>query len=261
MKLDKLKGYNDITSLKDARFAITRGLLEEKGYPLWSLKYMDDEFIHSVPAITMNDDLRSLFDDIVAICNERDVKNVQLVKETLDLLENYRADIPDILSKPGNFENGFKNFLSQQEDVKLQESEVETAYEYIKKHLESTIGYWTEEEVAKALMSWRIAERDAIEEERRRLEEERRRQEEEERRRQEEEERKRLEEEARNAKDKARQELKGDPATVAKKKVSAREFIDNVDSVDELRSLLDAVIDLGYEFVLDKILETSSKSE
>lgn len=261
MKLDKLKGYNDITSLKDARFAITRGLLEEKGYPLWSLKYMDDEFIHSVPAITMNDDLRRLFDDIVVICNERDVKNVQLVKETLDLLENYRADIPDILSKPGNFENGFKNFLSQQEDVKLQESEVETAYEYIKKHLESTIGYWTEEEVAKALMSWRIAERDAIEEERRRLEEERRRQEEEERRRQEEEERKRLEEEARNAKDKARQELKGDPATVAKKKVSAREFIDNVDSVDELRSLLDAVINLGYEFVLDKILETSSKSE
>ena len=220
---------------------------------------MDDNFVHSVPPITMNDDLRRLFDDIVAICNERDIKNIQLVKDTLDLLDNYRADIPDILSKPGNFENGFKNFLFQQEDVKLQESEVDAAYDYIKKHLESTIGYWTEEEVAKALMSWRIAERDAIEEERRRLEEERRQKEDEERRLKEEEERKRLEEEARNAKDKARQELKGDPSTVAKKKVSAREFIDSLNSADELRNLLDAVIDLGYEFVIDKILESKSE--
>lgn len=257
LKLDKLKGYSDVTSLKDARFAITMLFLEQKGYPMWSLKYMDGDFINAHPAITMNDELKRLFDNIVAICNQMDVKNVVLVKDTLDLLDRYKYDIPDILNKPGNFENGFKNFLFQDEAVKLKEDEVESAYDYIKKHLESTIGYWSEEEVAKSLMAWRIAMREEIEERRRQAEEEARRKKEEERRRLEEEERKRLEEEARNAKNKAYQELKGDPAVVAKKKLSAREYIDGMESAAELRKVLDEIINLGYEFVIDKILENS----
>lgn len=254
LKLNKLSGYNDISSLKDARFAITSGLLEGKGFPLWSLKYMDDAFCSSHPAITINDDIRRLFDDIVAICAEKDIKNPALVKDTLDLIDNFRADIPDILSKPGNFENGFFNFLRSQEGIKLQESELDNAYDYIKKHLESTVGYWSENEVAIALKDWRIAENEAIEEERRRQEEEERRRKEEEERKKQEEELKRLEEEARQAKDKAKQELKGDLIALSKKKVSARELIDNA-SREMLHDILDEVINLDYEFIVDKILE------
>lgn len=257
LKLDKLKGYNDVSSLTDARFAITRVLLEEKGYPMWSLKYMDANFVSSHPAITLNDELRKLFDNIVDICNERDKKNPALVKETLELLEKYRADIPDIFAKPGSFANGFNNFLLSQQDIELKLFEIESAYDYIKKHLESTIGYWTEEEVARALMSWRIALNKEIEEQRRIEEEEERKHQEDERRKQEAEERARLEQEAKEAKDKAKQELKGKPEIVAKKKVSAREFIDGINSPEELRSILDKVIDLGYEFVIDEILNSA----
>ena len=215
---------------------------------------MDDAFCSSHPAITINDDIRRLFDDIVAICAEKDIKNPALVKDTLDLIDRFRADIPDILSKPGNFENGFFNFLSSQEGIKLQESELDNAYDFIKKHLESTVGYWSENEVAIALKDWRIAENEAIEEERRRQEEEERRRQEEEERKKQEEELKRLEEEARQAKDKAKQELKGDLIALSKKKVSARELIDNA-SRDMLHDILDEVINLDYEFIVDKILE------
>ena len=261
LKLDKLKGYSDVTSLKDARFAITMLFIEQKGFPLWALKYMDEEFCNTHPAITMNDDMRRLFDNIMAICKEQDVRNIVLVKDTLELLDRFRADIPDILNKPGSFKNGFKNFLFRQDDVRLEEEEFENAYDYIKKHLESTIGYWTEEEVAKALMSWRIAEREAIEEERRRREKEQ--QEAAERERQEKiaEELRRLEEEAKKAKDKAYQSLKGDPQVMAKKRVSAREYIDSIQSADALREIIDKIMNLGYEFVIDKILEDTPYQE
>lgn len=254
LKLNKLSGYSDISSLKDARFAITSGLLEGKGYPLWSLKYMDYAFCCAHPAITINDNILRLFDNIVAICNEKDIKNPTLVKDTLDLIESYRADIPDILAKPGNFENGFFNFLRSQEGIKLQDSELDSAYGFIKKHLESTVGYWSENEVAVALKDWRIAENEAIEEERRRQEEEERHLKEKEERKKQENELKRLEEEARKAKDKAKQELKGDFTALSKKKVSARELINNA-SRDMLHDILDEVINLDYEFIVDKILE------
>lgn len=254
LKLNRLSGYSDISSLKDARFAITSGLLEGKGFPLWSLKYMDDTFCSAHPAIIINDDIRRLFDNIVAICAEKDIRNPALVKDTLDLIDGYRADIPDILSKPGNFENGFFNFLRSQESIKLQDSELGSAYDFIKKHLESTVGYWSENEVAVTLKDWRIAENEAIEEERRRQEEEDRRKKEAEDRKKQEEELKRLEEEAIQAKDKAKQELRGNLAALSKKKVSARELIDNA-SRDMLHDILDEVINLDYEFIVDKILE------
>lgn len=260
-RLDKLKGYSDISSLKDARFAITGALLEEKGYPLWALKYMDDAFANSHPSIIINDEIRRLLDNIVVICSEKDLKNPSLIKNILDLLERFRADMPDILSKPGGFSNGFNNFLMLQPGIGLQKFEIDSAYDYIKKHLESTVGYWSEDEVINALKDWRIAENDKIEAERRREKEEQRRCEELEHRKQEEEERRKLEEEARNAKDKAKQELKGDPTNVAKKKVSAREYIDSLDTTEALRYILDRVIDLGYEFIIDKILESSQNKE
>lgn len=259
-RLDKLKDYSDISSLKDARFAITSALLEEKGYPMWTLKYMDDDFCNAHPAIIINDKIRHLFDNIVAICTQLDIKNPALIKETRELIEEYRADLPDILAKPGNFENGFNNFLLSQHGIGLKETEIDSAYDYIKKHLESTVGYWSEDEVSIALKDWRIAEREAIEKQRRREEEERRCKEEEEHRRKEEEERKRLEEEARNAKCKAHQELRGDSSSLAKKKVSARELIDNA-SAKLLHDILDQVINLDYEFIVDKILESLPKSE
>lgn len=257
-KLNELKEHTDISSLSNARAVIIGNWSEKKGYPLWVLKYMDDEFCQSHPVITLNDELRRLFNNIFTICTIKDYNNrPQLTADTVNLFERYAVDLPDIINKPGNFRNGFNNFLLDQPDIDLQEFEIDDAYRYIRQHLESTVGYWSEEEVANALMSWRIVRNREIEEERRREEEERRRREEEERSLKEDEERKRLEEEARNAKEKAHQELKGNPATLAKKKLDAHELIDQA-TPEQLHAILDKVINLDYEFILDKILESDN---
>lgn len=249
-KLNELKEHTDISSLSNARAVIIGNWSEKKGYPLWVLKYMDDEFCQSHPVITLNDELRRLFNNIFTICTIKDYNNrPQLTADTVNLFERYAVDLPDIINKPGNFRNGFNNFLLDQPDIDLQEFEIDDAYTYIRQHLESTVGYWSEEEVANALMSWRIVRNREIEEERRR--------EEEERSLKEDEERKRLEEEARNAKEKAHQELKGNPATLAKKKLDARELIDQA-TPEQLHAILDKVINLDYEFILDKILESDN---
>ena len=250
-KLDKLKGYSDISSLKDARFAITGAFLEEQGYPLWVIKYVDDDFANSTPAITINDDIRKLMDDIVDICAERDLKNPALVNEALNLMDNYKVDLPDIFKKQGIFERGFNNFLLGQPTVQLQVEEINDAYTYIKQHLESTVGYWSEDEVANALMRWRIAENDRIEQERREREERERREREADERARQEEERKKYADLIKEAK-----EFKGDENQIQKKKVSVREYIDSINDPAELRKLLDAVIDLGYEGILNTILST-----
>ena len=255
-RLDKLKGYSDISSLKDARYAITGVFLKEKGYPLWALKYIDEEFAATHPALTLREDIRRLFDNIVDICAERDLKNPALVKDTLDLIDNYKVDIPDYFNREGSFENGFNNFLLSQPIVDLQPEEIADAYGYICKNLQSTVGYWTEDEVANRLKDWRMAKNAEIEEERRRREEEERRLREDDERLKREAERKeqeRLQEEY--------NKIKGNPQAVQKKKVSAREYIDNIDDPKALRKLLDAVIDMGYEQILDIILSNGKSKE
>lgn len=249
LKLNKLAGYADISSMKDARFAIRGVLVEQKGYPLWSLKYMTKQFINSLPVLTMNEEVRKLIDNITAISMENDQKNVQLVTSTLELIEKYRIDFPDILSKEGSFKNGYENFLLQNPDADLEPQELPYAIEFINQHLESSIGYRTEEEVARQLLLWRIADN-------KRIEEERRQREEEERRKREEAERLKREEELKRQQaliDEAKK-IVGNPDNVPVKKVTAREYIDQVDDMETLRMLLDKVINLGYEYILDTII-------
>lgn len=256
-KLDKLNGYSDISSLKDARFAITNSLLESKGYPLWSLKYMDEDFINSYPSITLNDDIKRLFDDIVYICSEKELKNPALVNETLSLIDQYRLDIPDIMAKAGNFKNGFECFMLAQSTIKIQVDEIDSAYEYVKKHLESTVGYWSENEVVLALKDWRLERSYKREEEPMHLREDEVALTNKILKHELEKQQKLLEEAAKEAKDKAIQDLKGDSNSVAKKTEIAREIVNKQASAYTVRYILNQLIDLGYEFVLDKILESS----
>lgn len=253
-KLNKLSGYSDISSLKDARFALTGVYVKEKGYPLWSLKYLTDDFINSSPTLPliMNAHVRRLIDHIFAICEEKDQQNVQLRKETLELIDAYRIDFPNILNKPGAFRNGFVSFLMSDDNVSLQPQEADDAFDFISKNLESTIGYWTEAEVREQLKNWRLQENERIEEERRRRREE-------ERRRQEEEEERRRQEERRNyeARLLQAQKILGNPENIKPKKVSAKELIDHIQDPAELRKIIDRVINLGYEQILNVILDIS----
>lgn len=148
--------YSDVSSLKDARYAITADFLGKKGYPLWTIKYASEEAFAQLPvSLAITDDERRLIDNIVTICMERDLRNPALVKETIDLISKFRYEMRNILNVDEAFSNGFKNYLMQLDFINVQESEVDEVKQFIEQNLQSTVGYWTEEEVEKKALQWK----------------------------------------------------------------------------------------------------------
>ena len=106
--------------------------------------------------MTISDSIKTLIDNIVQICMERELRNPALVNQTLALIEELRIEMKNILNVEEAFDDGFKNFLMQIEFVNVQENEIDEVRDYISGHLESTVGYWTEEEVVKSAKDWRL---------------------------------------------------------------------------------------------------------
>lgn len=122
------------------------------------MKYASEEAFASLPiSITITDDERRLIDDIVTICMERDLRNPALVKDTIDLISELRFEMKNILNVDAAFSDGFKNYLMQLDFINIQEDEVDDVKHFIEQNLQSTVGYWTEEEVEKKALQWNSA--------------------------------------------------------------------------------------------------------
>lgn len=148
--------YSDVSSLKDARYAITADFLGKKGYPLWTVKYASEAAFSNLPVpLAITDEERKLIDNIVFICMERDLRNPKLLKDTIELISKLRFEMKNILNTDTAFSDGFKNYLMQVEYANIQENEVEEVRRFIGQNLQSTVGYWTEEEVEKTALQWR----------------------------------------------------------------------------------------------------------
>lgn len=164
ISLFKLNGadstYKDVTSLKDARYAITADFLAKRNAPLWAIKYAPESTFASLPiVVNVTDKIKRLTDNIVKICMERELRNPALVNETLALIDEQRFEMKNILNVETAFSEGFKNYLMQLSYVSVKEEEIESLRKYIEQNLESTVGYWTEEEVEKKALQWRSAQR------------------------------------------------------------------------------------------------------
>lgn len=98
ISLFKLNGadstYKDVTSLKDARYAITADFLAKRNAPLWAIKYAPETAFASLPiVVNITDKIKQLTDNIVKICMERELRNPALVNETLSLIEEQRFEM------------------------------------------------------------------------------------------------------------------------------------------------------------------------
>lgn len=152
--------YSDVSSLKDARYAITVEFLGKKETPLWAIKYAPESVFDKLPIdVEIDDEIKALTDDIVEICTEREVRNPALVNETLTLIEDRRIDMKNILNVEEAFTEGMKNFLMQIDTIDVKEDEIDEVKEYVKQNLQSTVGYWTEEEVVQKAKDWRLKQR------------------------------------------------------------------------------------------------------
>lgn len=151
--LKKLKGYSDISSLKDARWAIQHEYAKEKGYPLWALKYTSSEF--------NTEQMRQLIDDVMRVIGDPEsMKNPQLLNNTINGYEEQKLEWGNLLieNNGGNYKEGFNNFLKSVEIVNLQDAEIPEAMNYLNGHLEGEVGLWKELEVKDKLKDWRMSQ-------------------------------------------------------------------------------------------------------
>lgn len=150
--LNKLKGYSDISSLKDARWAVLHEYAQAKGYPLWALKYTDDP--------DMTDNLRDFVTNVMKVVSEADsMKNPSLLDATVNGYDESKMDIGNILAESrDNYRRGFNNFMKGVESVNLRDNEIDEAMKWLHEHLESTVGFWKEEDVRDKLKDWRISQ-------------------------------------------------------------------------------------------------------
>ena len=146
-KLDRLPGYSDVSSLTDARWAMTHEYSASVGYPLWSLKYVPE----------CSNENRELIDGIIKVITDSEsVKNPQLMSRVAEGLKN-NIDLGNLLlESANNFEKGFKNYVMGLEYINMTEPEFAEAKAFLGGHLEGTIGLWTERGVEDTLKNWRL---------------------------------------------------------------------------------------------------------
>jgi hypothetical protein len=155
-KLNTLKDYHDVSSLTDARWALTHAYLKEKGAPLWGLKYCK-----AMPNNAMQNSLCQIVDNLLRICEPDGMKNPALMTETLDLVKSYDFEFRSLLTvtdKQNNFIDGYERFLFSQEKVGLKPNELDTAKLYIQQNMQAEVGLWTEADVAEKLKDWRLSQ-------------------------------------------------------------------------------------------------------
>lgn len=151
--LKKLKGYADISSLKDARWAIQHEYAKEKGYPLWSLKYCTSQY--------NNEQMTGLIDDVIKVVSDPEsMKNPTLLSSTIAGYEEQKYEWGNMLQENngGNYKEGFNNFIKNVDIVNLQDNEIDDAMKYLHGHLEGEVGLWKEVEVKEKLKDWRISQ-------------------------------------------------------------------------------------------------------
>ena len=146
--LTAYKDISEISSLKNARWVMTHSYIPGKKYPLWSLKYVAEE--------KAKPEVRTLVDNINAICVEIGSSNPNLMTDALEGLKMYEFEFKNLIGNDSNFRDGFLAFLQTVETVGLKEDEFDTAFEYISSHLQSEVGTWNEDEVINALKDWRL---------------------------------------------------------------------------------------------------------
>lgn len=156
--LDSLNGYHDISSLKDARWAILHEYSVLKGYPLWALKY-------AIPATIKNAGLeepaQKLIDDVLTICFETTHRNPSMMVDIVEGIKSMNFEIRAWFKDNTYFKQGFEQFLMSEPNVALQSEDLDKAFAFIKQNMQGEIGLWGETEVLDQLKNWALSQKPA----------------------------------------------------------------------------------------------------
>lgn len=222
-QLGKLKDYKDVSSLTDARWALRNGFCPQVGFPLWAIKYCD-----KLQALSCKDKISKLTDDIISIYTEVGTKNPALMVETDDLITEVKFEYMSLLNyeEENNFEIGFRHYLLTDSIVNLQESDYDAALKYIRQHMESVVGLWTEAAVIEQLKNWKLSllPTDSTS--------------------------------SNKPDDKDSGTGVAEPPVAYNEKLSkAKARIQSISNIDEAKRILDELCNLGYDTIIDTILK------
>lgn len=125
-----------------------------------------------------------------------------------------------------HFENGFRNYLLADRIVNLKDNELDVALAYIRQHMESGVGLWTEVAVIEQLKNWKLSLIPS-------------------------------EPTPYNVPDITDPVVRVVEPMVADvdKQTKAKAKIQSITTIDEAKRILDALCDLGYDKILDTILK------
>lgn len=222
-QLGKLKDYKDVSSLTDARWALRNGFCPQVGFPLWAIKYCD-----KLQALSCKDKISKLTDDIITIYTEVGTKNPALMVETDSLITEVKFEYMSLLNyeEENNFEIGFRHYLLTDSIVNLQESDYDAALKYIRQHMESVVGLWTEAAVIEQLKNWKLSllPTDPTS--------------------------------SNKPDDKEHGTGVAEPPVAYNEKLSkAKARIQSISNIDEAKRILDELCNLGYDTIIDTILK------
>lgn len=222
-QLGKLKDYKDVSSLTDARWALRNGFCPQVGFPLWAIKYCD-----KLQALSCKDKISKLTDDIITIYTEVGTKNPALMVETDSLITEVKFEYMSLLNyeEENNFEIGFRHYLLTDSIVNLQESDYDAALKYIRQHMESVVGLWTEAAVIEQLKNWKLSllPTDSTS--------------------------------SNKPDDKDSRTGVAEPPVAYNEKLSkAKARIQSISNIDEAKRILDELCNLGYDTIIDTILK------
>lgn len=223
-QLGKLKDYKDVTSLTDARWALRNGFCPQVGYPLWSIKYCD-----KLQTLNCKDKIAKLTDNIITIYTEVGSKNPALMVETDSLITEVKFEYMPLLNydTENNFEKGFRKYLMADPIVNLQEDDYDSALTYIRQHMESGVGLWTEDAVILQLKNWKLSLNSTPS----------------------------IPNSDTDIEVPTTRVAESPITTDANKHIKAKARIQSIVTIDEAKQLLEALCDLGYDKILDIILK------
>lgn len=151
--LKKLKGYSNISSLKDARWAVTHEYAKEKGYPVWSLKHCPSDY--------NTEDMREFVENVIKVVSDPEsMKNPSLLNNVISGFDKQKFEWLSMLTENNgsNYRDGFLAFMKGVDIVNVKDEEVDEAITYLRGHLEGEVGLWSENDVKDKLKDWRMSQ-------------------------------------------------------------------------------------------------------
>lgn len=152
--LTEANGYKDVSSLTDTRWTILHKFSSSMGYPLWSLKFAIPE---SFRTSGIADYASQIIDQILTVCFETSHRNPLLMSSLAEGLKTLDFELRSWIRDTNAFKDGFETFLMSEPHVSLNQENIQEALDFIKQNMPGEIGEWREIEVHDKLKIWALS--------------------------------------------------------------------------------------------------------